>query len=113
MVPGHCTHWVRDVTNPIFLSVLARCSHSFLQSGESSDVLLLCISIWALRYHIFEKSLEVKHQLWQHNQEDQPDRLYYWDSSAGIASVLCLKAATGQEVWEKTQVLVQTSSKSD
>lgn len=76
-------------------------------------MLLLCNSILVLRYHIFENSLEMKHKLLQHDQEALPDRLYYWDSSAGITSVLCLKAATGQEVWERTQVLVQTSSKSD
>ena len=74
-------------------------------------MLLLCISICVLRHHIFEKSLEMKHKLWQHDQEDLHDCLYYWDLSAGIASVLCLKAVMGQEVWERTQVVVQTSSK--
>lgn len=55
----------------------------------------------------------MKHKLWQPDQEDLPDHLYYWDLSAGITSVLCLKDAADQQVWERTQVLVQTSSKSD
>lgn len=55
----------------------------------------------------------MKHKLWQHDQEDQPDGLHCQDSSAGIASVLCLKAAAGQQVGQRTQVLVQSSSKSD
>ena len=52
----------------------------------------------------------MKHQLWQYNQEDLHDFLYYGNLSAGIASILCLKAVMGQEVGEKTQVPVQTFS---
>lgn len=53
----------------------------------------------------------MKHKLWQHNQEELHDCLYYWNLSAGIPSVLCLKAVMGQEVWERTQGVVQTSCK--
>lgn len=53
----------------------------------------------------------MKHKLQQHDPQDLHDWLYYWNLNAGIASVLSLGAVMGQEVWDRTQVVVQTSSK--
>jgi len=52
--------------------------------------------------------LKTKHELWQHDQDDLHDCLYYWDFSAGIASILCLKSVTGQEVLSFTNKLPDT-----